>query len=404
VKVANTAHAGRRMDMGILRRVAAGFWMAVAVAAWGRVGGAQMTAVTPTLTYRIDSTDREIIVELSPLNLPAHASHHDIPQLPPQILVVPVTGWFEGYAGEIVDSAGRPVPQIVIHHLNLIVPQRRELFSTIMQRMGAAGAETPPVLLPRLFGHPVLGYPISQGDTLLVTIMLNNPTATTYHNARLRVRLPYASSTTWPRPLSIYPFYLDVMPPAGEHDYDLPPGHSEKSWEGRPAVPGRILAVGGHLHEYGVALRVEDVTAGRVIWGTTPVTDTAGQVVAIPNTTFWWRLGVSLSPDHTYRVTAVYENPTGRTIPLGAMGAVAGVFLPDDMDRWPKVDRTSPEYQRDVQVTYDTGMGDMKDMHDMVGPASAPKATARATGDTPVGMRQGMLNASIPTRRSAQTP
>jgi hypothetical protein len=233
--------------------------------------------------------------------------------------------------------------------------------------------------------------------------MLNNPTATSYHNARLRVRLPYAPSSIWPRPLSIYPFYLDVMPPAGEHDYDLPPGHSEKSWEGRPAVPGRILAVGGHLHEYGVALRVDDVTANRVVWKTAPDTDAAGQIADIPNTKFWWRLGDRLSPDHTYRVTAVYENPTGRTIPLGAMGAVAGVFLPDDMDRWPKVDRMSPEYQRDVQVTYDTGMGDM-DMHDMNGPPTAPKVVARATGEKHAGLGESVLNASTPTRRSAQTP
>jgi hypothetical protein len=400
VKVRDCSPSGPRRELGILRGAALSLVLALAVAAWGREGIAQASAVEPTLRYTVDSVHREIIVELSPLNLPAHASHHDIPQLPPQALVVPVTGWIEGYAGEIVDSAGGPIPRVVIHHLNLIVPQRRELFSTIMQRMGAAGAETPPVLLPAVFGHPVLGYPISRGDTLLVTIMLNNPTATAYHDARLRIRLPYAARNSWPRPMSIYPFYLDVMPPAGSHDYDLPAGHSEKSWEGRPAVPGRILAIGGHLHEYGVALRVEDVTAGRLLWGTTPVTDAAGQIVAIPNKTFWWRLGVPLYPDHTYRVTAVYDNPTGRTIRDGAMGAVAGVFLPADMDRWPAVDRTSPEYQRDVQVTYDTRMGDMDDMQNMDGAPTAPKVAAGATGTT----HEGVRNASYPTRRSAQTP
>jgi hypothetical protein len=400
VKVGNCSLSGPRTELGILRGVVPGLMAAFAVAAWAKGATAQTSAVTPTLRYTVDSVHKEIIVELSPLNLPAHASHHDIPQLPPQALVVPVSGWFEGYAGEVVDSAGRPVPSVVIHHLNLIVPQRRELFSTIMQRMGAAGAETPPVMLPRVFGHPILGYPITRGDTLLITIMLNNPTATTYQNARLRVHLPYAATSTWPRPISIFPFYLDVMPPAGQHDYDLPPGHSEKSWEGRPAVPGRILAIGGHLHEYGVALRVEDVTASRVIWGTAPVTDSAGQIVEIPNTKYWWRGGVPLHPDHTYRVTAVYDNPTGRTIRDGAMGAVAGVFLPDDMNRWPLVDRNSAEYQRDVQVTYDTRMDDMDDMHDMNGPSTAPSAT----GNMHAGMREGMLKASNPSRRPAQTP
>jgi hypothetical protein len=322
-------------------------------------------------------------------------------------MVVPVSGWIEGYAGEVVDSAGRPVPSVVIHHLNLIVPGRRELFSTIMQRLGAAGAETPPVELPRLFGHAIMGYPISRGDTVLVTIMLNNPTNATYAHARLRVRLSYAAENAWPRPVAIYPYYLDVTPPAGVHAYALPPGRSEKSWEGHPAVAGRILAVGGHLHEYGVSLRLEDVTARRVLWETAPVTDAAGNIVSIPTKAFWWRFGVPVYPDHTYRATAVYQNPTGKAIPDGAMGALGGVFLPDDMRRWPAVDRSSPEYQRDVQVTYDTGMGDMEDMHDMHDAQQAPAAPTAATAASRAAhetVREGTLTGNLANRRPAHTP
>ncbi len=402
MKVGRNAPSGLRTEVDIFRGVPPILLAALMVAVCANVGAAQMPAPQATLRYTIDSAHREIVVELSPLNLPAHATHHDIAQLPPQALVIPVTGWFEGYSGEVVDSAGRPIPQTVIHHLNLIVPQRRELFSTIMQRMGAAGAETAPVNMPAVFGHPVLGYPVQQGDTLLITIMLNNPTAVTYHDARLRVHLPYEPRDVWPRPISIFPFYVDVTPPAGQHDYDLPPGHSEKSWEGRPAVPGRILAVGGHLHQYGVGLRFEDVTTGRILWQTAPIIDGAGHVIGFPTKKFWWRFGVPLFPDHTYRLTAVYDNPTGHTIPDGAMGTLGGVFLPHDMDRWPPVDRTTAEYQRDVVVTYDTRMADMDDMPGMDRPPRTQPAATGATADTHAGMREGMLNPSIPTRRSAQ--
>src|SRR5581483_9651473 len=113
------ALSGRRTELGILRGVLAAIAGALAVAAWGGTVTAQTSAEEPTLRTTVDSVHREIIVELSPLNLPAHASHHDIPQLPPHALVVPVSGWFEGYSEEIVDSAGRPVPRVVIHHLNL---------------------------------------------------------------------------------------------------------------------------------------------------------------------------------------------------------------------------------------------------------------------------------------------
>ena len=371
--------------------------------AYSTVGAQAPAAPAPTLRYTVDEVHREVIVELSPLDLPAHATHHQVQQPAPQVLVVPITGWFEGYSGEVVDSAGHHAPNVLIHHLNLIVPQRRELFSTIMQRMGAAGAETRPVELPEVLGHAVLGYPIDKGDSLLITLMLNNPTDVAYHNARLRVHLRYAPRDVWPSPISIFPFYLDVTPPAGPHGYDLPAGHSEKSWEGRPAVAGRILAIGGHLHQYGVDIVLTDVTAGRVIWHTAPVTDAERRILQIPTKTYWWRLGIPIFPDHTYRATAVYDNPTGHAIPDGAMGTIGGVFLPADVSRWPPVDPTTAEYKRDVTSTYDTQMDDMDDMQGMDGAPSATRLVAGTTGDSHAGMRKGMLNTSIPTRRPAQT-
>ena len=182
------------------------------------------------------------------------------------------------------------------------------------------------------------------------------------------------------RPLPICPFYMDVMPPAGPHGYDLPPGRSSKSWQASPAVAGRILEIGGHLHKYGVEIRLDDVTSGHTLWRAAPAVDASGEVIGIPSTSYWWRLGIPLRPDHVYRATAVYDNPTGKTIPDGAMGALGGVFLPDRMAAWPAVDRATAEYQRDVQSTnqggMDMDMDDMDmhkmDMHDMPGRPSAP--------------------------------
>ena len=392
--------------MGILGvagiRAARGALIAIIVC--GGRASAQAVEAVPTLQVTTDSVHREIIVELSPLNLPAYTAHHDAMQAVARAMVIPVTGWIEGYRGEMRDSAGRLLSSQLIHHLNLIVPERRELFSTIMQRMGAAGAETPPVELPRLAGHPVIGYPVTRGDTLVISTMVHNPTSQGYAGARVRVRLAYAPDNTWPKPIAIYPFYLDVMPPAGAHSYDLPAGHSEKSWEGRPAVAGRILAVGGHMHKYGVALRFEDVTARRVLWQSAPETDAAGEIVGMPTKTYWWRLGIPVEPDHTYRLTAVYDNPTGAVIRNGAMGAFGGVIHPNHMDAWPVVDRSSAEYQRDVQVTYDTDMSDMDmdmdDMQDM--PMHSSSATAPG-GDQSAG-RASMLTERNSTRRTAQTP
>ena len=41
----------------------------------------------------------------------------------------------------------------------------------------------------------------------------------------------------------------------------------------------------------------------------------------------WRRLGVHVVPAHRYRLTAVYENRTGRSIRDGGMGAVTSALL-----------------------------------------------------------------------------
>lgn len=289
----------------------------------------------------------DLILDVGPIDLPAHAMHDAIRQPPPLAVRVPIDGWMRGYSVDVFDSTGALVPHAVLHHLNVIAPERRELFSQIMLRVAAAGSETAPVELP-----PFIGYRLHAGDSLLVSAMLHNPTERAYAGAHLKVRLKVADASWWMHPLSVYPFYLDVMPPAGGHSFDLPPGRSERAWEGKPAIGGRILAVGGHLHKYGVLLRLEDRTADRVLWEVKPDTDATGDVASIPVKNFLWSLGVSIYPDHIYRLVAVYDNPTGTAIPDGGMGALGGVIWPTGSEPWPAVSRSDPEYQYDVRFSW----------------------------------------------------
>ena len=230
-------------------------------------------AAAPKLEVVYDAEAREMVLEIGPLDMPANASHHDVVQPEAQVGTLPVAGWIHGFRVELVDAEGREVPRPVLHHVNVISPDERELFSQIMLRIAAAGQETGAVELPRL-----LGYPVREGHRLLVTAMFHNPTPQAYRGVKLRVRMDFTPVGTWLRPIPVYPLYMDVMPPAGIHAYDLPPGRSEKSWEGSPAIPGRLLGVGGHLHKYGVALRLEDVTTGELLWEATPILDEEGEV------------------------------------------------------------------------------------------------------------------------------
>jgi hypothetical protein len=304
---------------------------------------APATAQSPSV--RVFDRGRELVVEYGPLVLPAGA-HHGAAVEPPALLFrLPVSGWMRGYEVELVDRTGRQLPRRFLHHLNLIAKGRRDLFSPVMLRLGAAGQETAPVRLPRF-----VGVPAQRGDTIIVTMMLHNPTDSSYEHVRVRVRMAFVRAEARVGALSVYPVSVAIGPKERPNVFDLPPGRSEHYWEGSPAVAARLLGLSGHLHRYGTALRLEDRTAGKVLWQVKPDTDSSGEVRAIPVSRFLWSLGKPLRPDHVYRLTAVYDNPEPRTIPDGGMGVIGGVVLLGRGQRWPATDRRHPEYAADVRA------------------------------------------------------
>lgn len=282
----------------------------------------------------------QLVIDLPAVDLPAAATHDTSPQPEASWTILPADGWIHGFSIEVVDHEGRPLPDAILHHVKLMTPGQRELFMPIMLRVVGAGSETRSGAIPHY-----LGYRIQAGDSILATAMVHNPTDRAIDGVRIRVRLHYTASAGSPAVASVYPFFLHVTPPAAHSGYDLPPGRSERSWEATPAVAGRVLAFGGHIHRYGTELRFEDVTSGRVLWRAKVRTDSAGNVVSIPRRIFKWGSGKRLDPAHTYRVTAVYDNPTGDTLRDAGMGTIAGVFRP--ARAWPGVSRSDSVYVLD---------------------------------------------------------
>ena len=325
-------------------------------------------APLPELPYAsmlVDSARSEIVLELPPTDVPAAG----MVRLPVFQAVIPVSSSICHFHLEVVDPAGRRLPQAMLHHFNLSDPERRELFLPIGLHIMAASKETPAATVPRL----LFGLPLERGQRLIASGMLGNETATLQRGVRVRLVLGYVpASRPWPL-FHAYPWVMDVQfplgrRPGGSKAFDLPPGRTERHWESSPAVPGTILGMGGHLHDHGVSLEVKDVTTGEILWHVEPVKDARDQVTSIPLVLFyrWYRLGIHITPRHTYRLTAVYENPTGRVLRDGGMGAVAGLFVPDRGATWPAVDPADSVYRADLDDTlwqHDEGMmGEMK-MH-----------------------------------------
>ena len=299
----------------------------------GHVGAAEGgRPTTSTASIRVvDHPERkELAVILGPIDLPAHSSHH-MAQLPVQEGTVPFDLTIRGYRTHIIDGDGEPVPRVVLHHMNLLDPGRRELFLPIMLRVLAASHETRPVSFPGwLFGIPMKG-----GSRFLALTMLHNPTEADYEGVTVHLTLEYERIA----PLPVYPvapFHLDAMYPevSATKAWDLPPGHSVKTWDASPAIRGLIIGLGGHLHAHASRLRFENLSTGDVLYDIRPRLDEEGHVVDIPALLHRGRgVGALVVPEHRYRITVEYRNPFDAVIEDGGMGSIAGAFIP--LEDWP---------------------------------------------------------------------
>lgn len=338
-------------------------WQALAFIAL-LVGGAREAAAQQTqITLRDDTARSEFLITVGPVDLPlpghagqgghgahgghrAHADPHaaHAPVFPPiDEVVIPYDAYIHGFSYRVLGGDGRELPTEVLHHLNLIMPDDRELFLPVSLRLLAMGKETG----AQSMDPTELGVPVRHGQRLVVAAMLHNPTIQAHRSVSVEVRLEYVRATAQRPRLVAYPWQMDIGFPTGDKDVDLPPGRSTFAWEGRPAIAGRILAIGGHLHEYAVKIEVVDVTTGRQLWQGVPTYDKAGTVTGVTVEIFDEDSARALDPSHTYRVVATYRNPTRKTLHGGGMGVVGGVFLPDESATWPAADPADPLYRLD---------------------------------------------------------
>jgi len=296
------------------------------------------------VTVRTLADQRVVEFVIGPVELEAGMEHL---RLPIQMAEFPVDGWMHGFEIEMVDSAGEPLPLGLLHHVNFIDPDKRELFSPIARRVMAAGRETATERLPDL-----IGYPIADGDRMLIATMFANPLEQDYLDANLVVRFFYsAEADGFMQPRDIFPFYMDVMGHVGVKDFPVPPGRTVQSWEGQPAVDGRILAIGGHVHDYATRLALIDVTSGKTLWEVEPDGTPGGHVTGVPSDKFLWTLGKKIYADHVYRIEVEYDNPLDVAAPDGGMGAIGGaVWVGKDVE-WPDFDRTDEDYVADLANT-----------------------------------------------------
>jgi hypothetical protein len=257
----------------------------------------------------------------------------------------PVQGWLRGFSVELYDSAGVRLPRTHLHHVSMVNLGRRQLVLPAFERILGAGQEQSSFRAPG-----VIGVPMEPGMELGTFIGWHNDTGAPITGAKLIIRMDYTRPDIKPRPTEVFPVWLDVnYRPAKSDAYDLAPGPSSRSFEFTVPVAGRILAAGGHMHDYARFIRLEDAGSGEVLFTITPRLDERRRLVSMPRKIFGARGdGIKLQPGRRYRIRADYDSPEPDTLKSGAMGIIVLLYHPDDVRQWPTVDLADRDLQVDL--------------------------------------------------------
>jgi hypothetical protein len=273
------------------------------------------------LALTMDSAKQEMVAKLGPLNLPANTDHLAMPQAVPQFIEIPFEGWITAYHPSLVDDTGNALPGRMLHHVAFWNTARSDFLCTNKEEhiFGAGGEMNNWPALPGF------GYRVHKGDRIRVTTMFHNPTEKSYESAWLVVKMEYQPDSAGLK--SVYPAWFDAKN-CGDSTFAVPASGLELQSEIPVNFSGRLLGVGGHMHDYGEQLVLLDKAQQEPIATLNATLDEQGHIRSMPMAVFMDRGGVPLKKGEHVLVQAKYGKP--RMANAEGMAIVVGYFLPDN--------------------------------------------------------------------------
>jgi hypothetical protein len=304
-----------------------------------------------TLDAKVDSASHTATLRVGPMNLPAHTSHMKMPQPPDLVWQVPFDGWLLAYHPRLVDASGNSVPGTLLHHTAFWNENRADfLCPNKEEHIFGAGSE-----MTDWAEVPGYGYHVQKGDNIRIETMVYNPTATSYENVYLEVAIPYADANAGSVGKvikNVYPAWMDVKS-CGNSGYDVPAGKSEKSGTVTVKYDGVLLGVGGHLHDYGRQIVLQDLSRKETVATLDAKVDEKGQLESVPVKLFVQEGGFKFSAGDVLKTSATYDNPTGKLLHDGAMGIAVGYFVPAEDSKMAALRRKTPAMHEMAGMSHD---------------------------------------------------
>ena len=275
-----------------------------------------------------DVVAHALTLRLGPLNLPAKTEQAAMLQAPELFWTIPVDGWLISFAAQLVDQKGHALPKSMLQQITLRHTGRSDfLCPNKEEQIYAADSEM--YEWPALHGY---GYAVKRGDRIRVNAAVQNSTAAGYPQSFLEIRVGYQTHARGSAPQAlqdVFPVWLDVQQ-CDDSVYELNPGLNVRSGQFQFMQAGSLLGLRGHLRNFGRRIEVADQSRDTPVARLEAQLDSEGRVLSMPIVDFQAVGGYKIASGARLRVTVLYQNPTGRTLPAGATGIAVGYFVPDD--------------------------------------------------------------------------
>ena len=121
------------------------------------------------------------------------------------------------------------------------------------ERFFASGNERTAIALPAGYGYRVRWY---DSWNMLVDLMNHSTTDKTVY-----VQVTYTYRPSSEDVQRVRPVWLDIDQ-CGDSEYSIPAGYSDTHWDWNVNVPGRVVAMLGHVHGHGVAVEATNQSTG----------------------------------------------------------------------------------------------------------------------------------------------
>ena len=241
------------------------------------------------------------------LELEAGALAHHLPHAMSKFRFAE-TVWVIGYRAEIFNVQGKTPRENYLCH-TFLADQRVSQREDDEVKGIYSDAFTPEVRAPDGFGIPV-----SPDDRLHWMPMFNNRGEEPVR-VMMKTVVTVIRGKDLKKPLT--PLYGSLRSVQVPHLFFVPPGRDERQTTFEASFNGKIHFLGTHVHPYGISIELYNVSRREQVWKGTRKTDANSAMQVYSSAA-----GYPVQAGETYRITAVYENPTPDKI-----DAMAGLFM-----------------------------------------------------------------------------